>query len=70
MTPRPKAAYPKTELIALRVSEEMYGHLQRIQEEDGIPMSEQARRGIRLWLEERGVDVKSERKRAVTRKRS
>ena len=35
---------------------------------EGIPESEQIRRGIRLWLESKGV-MKADRKRAVTRKR-
>ena len=44
--------------------------LKAIKERDGVLESEQIRRAITRWLEERGVKVKSERKRAVTRKRS
>ena len=43
-----------------------------LRERDGTPFSEQIRRGLRLWLESRGVSVKpkAERQRASTRKRS
>jgi hypothetical protein len=47
----------------------MLDAMREVQERDGVPISEQVRRGIDLWLEKRGV-MKSERKRAVTRKRS
>ncbi len=47
----------------------MLEELQAIQERDGVPVAEQARRGIAMWLDTKGV-IKSERKRAVTRKRS
>jgi hypothetical protein len=43
--------------------------LRAIREKDGIPIGEQIRRGIKLWLQARG-SVKAERKRAGTRKRS
>lgn len=42
--------------------------LRAVKERDGIPESEQVRRAIDEWLERRGIT--SERKRAVTRKRS
>jgi hypothetical protein len=42
--------------------------MQRLQERDGIPWSEQIRRALRPWLEAKGV-MKAERKRAATRKR-
>ena len=64
MTPRPKAKYPKATIVAVRLSDEMNGQLREIQDRDGVPISEQIRRGIRLWV------TKTERKRAVTRKRS
>lgn len=44
--------------------------MREIQVRDGVPVAEQARRGIEMWLESKGVGVKSERKRASTRKRS
>ena len=53
-----------------RIDPELEDGLRAIRERDGIADSEQIRRGIRLWLESKGVTVKAERKRAVTRKRS
>ena len=42
--------------------------IRAIEVREGIPESEQIRRAIDLWLESKGV-VKSDRKRAQTRKR-
>lgn len=36
---------------------------------DGVPESETIRRALDAWLKEKGVTVKAERKRAVTRRR-
>jgi hypothetical protein len=69
MTPRPKAKYPKNTVITLRISEAMAAELRAIQERDGVPVSEQVRRGIRLWVEDHKGVVKADRKRAGTRKR-
>jgi hypothetical protein len=69
MTPRPKALFPKSAIITLRVSDEMFAHLRGVQDRDGVPISEQVRRGIRLWLKSMGV-LQTERKRANTRRRS
>lgn len=43
--------------------------LKVIKARDGIPESEQIRRGIQLWLKSKGGAKKAGRKRAVTRKR-
>jgi len=43
--------------------------LRFVKERDGILESEQIRRAINEWLKKKGVQVKSERKRAATRKR-
>ncbi len=43
--------------------------LKAVKERDGVLESEQIRRAINDWLEKKGV-MKSERKRAATRKRS
>jgi hypothetical protein len=53
----------------LFIDPEQKAALAAIKARDGIPESEQIRRAIDRWLEERGA-VKAERKRAVTRKRS
>jgi hypothetical protein len=41
-----------------------------VQERDGILPAEQIRRAIDVWLVEKGVSAKTDRKRAVTRKRA
>ena len=51
-----------------RLETELMHALQIVKERDGIPVTEQVRRGILMWLESKGVK-KAERKRAVTRKR-
>lgn len=51
------------------IDEDQRDALRRIKERDGIAESEQIRRAIGEWLERRG-EVKTERRRAVTRKRS
>jgi hypothetical protein len=43
--------------------------LRQVKERDGIPEAEQIRRAIDTWLEDKGVTLKTERKRAATRKR-
>jgi hypothetical protein len=43
--------------------------LRAVRDRDGILESEQIRRAIDVWLKKKGVNVKPERKRAVTRKR-
>lgn len=59
-------------LAAYRIPEELLQALQEIKERDGIPVSEQVRRALAAWVEARGIapSAKTERKRAVTRKRS
>jgi Ribbon-helix-helix domain len=56
----------------LKIDPELLEALREIKERDGIPESEQIRRGIRLWLDSKGHTQarRSGRKRAVTRKRS
>jgi predicted DNA-binding protein len=54
---------------AFRLPSEQIEALQLIKERDGIPISEQVRRAVEVWIVERG-GVKAERKRAGTRKRS
>jgi hypothetical protein len=56
-------------IATFRLDEDLLSGLKAVQDRDGIPPSEQARRAIRAWLEAKGV-VKAERKRAATRRRS
>lgn len=55
-------------IATFRLDDDLLVGLKTVQERDGIPPSEQARRAMRMWLETKGV-VKPERKRAATRKR-
>ena len=59
-----------THVTTLRVDDRLMEALRLVKERDGIPISEQVRRAIEAWLREKGVEVKTERKRAGTRKRS
>lgn len=60
MTPRRKYSF--------YIDDQQYEGLKVVKERDGVLESEQIRRAINRWLEEKGV-MKAERKRAVTRKR-
>ena len=52
-----------------RLESELLEALQQVRERDGIPISEQVRRAIRIWLKEKGATVKAERKRGAPRRR-
>lgn len=51
------------------IDPEQLAALKHVQERDGVQQSEQIRRALAAWLRARGVPVKPERKRAVTRRR-
>ena len=51
------------------IDDQQYEGLKVVKERDGVLESEQIRRAINRWLEEKGV-MKAERKRATIRKRS
>jgi hypothetical protein len=65
---------------SFRLTEEILAGLKAVQERDGIPQSEQVRRALRAWLQDKGVlappgvkktaSTKTARKRAGTRKRA
>ena len=44
--------------------------LKIVKQRDGVSEAEQIRRGIRMWLDSKGVKVKTERPRGEARKRS
>lgn len=57
-------------MAAFRMAPELMRAMRAVKEKDGVPVSEQIDRAVRAWLKARGVTVKkTERKRAVTRKR-
>ncbi len=59
---------PTRRNTTLRLDDDLFDGLQVVWQRDGIQPSEQIRRALRVWLEEKGV-MKSDRKRALTRKR-
>jgi len=63
MTPRIR------KLFTFPIDDELSEALRHIEERDGVSKAEQIRRGIRMWLKSKGVEPKTERKRAATRKR-
>jgi hypothetical protein len=55
----------------IRIDPELMSALHAIREGDGVPVSEQIRRGIVLWLESKGVRVKKAApRRASTRRKA
>lgn len=61
---------PIRRTMTFRIDDDLFEGLHLVWERDGVPVSEQLRRAVQDWLGKKGVAVKSERKRAVTRKRS
>lgn len=61
---------PVQKTFTFSISDELKAGLQTIKERDGISEAEQIRRAIGMWLDSKGVEVKADRKRASTRKRS
>jgi hypothetical protein len=63
MAPRP--------VLHARLDADLLDGLRRVEERDGILVSEQVRRAVRAWLNEKGVvEEKTDRKRVGARKRS
>jgi predicted transcriptional regulator len=60
---------PTRKLTAFRIDDDLIAPLERTAEELDRPISYLIRVAIREWLEKQGALKKSERKRAVTRKR-
>jgi hypothetical protein len=48
---------PKT-ASTFRIDDELLDALQKVKERDGIPLSEQVRRALKMWLESKGVRLK------------
>jgi hypothetical protein len=62
---------PTRRNTTIRLDEDLYEGMQEVWRRDGIQPSEQIRRGLRAFLESKGVKLKNtQRPRAVTRKRS
>ena len=54
----------------IRIDSELLDGLQEISERDGVPVSEQVRRAIRMWLESKGLKVKTAPRRGATRRKA
>jgi len=51
-------AMPEQRITTFRLDEDLWAGLQNVKERDGVPVGEQIRRGIKLWLDTRGVKLK------------
>jgi hypothetical protein len=58
---------PKT-AATFRLEDELLEALQLVKERDGIPVTEQVRRAVRMWLDSKGVEPKAAARRASTRR--
>lgn len=58
---------PVSKTFTFAIPEDLKAGLQAVRERDGISEAEQIRRAIAMWLNSKGV--KTDRKRARTRKR-
>jgi antitoxin component of RelBE/YafQ-DinJ toxin-antitoxin module len=61
---------PTRRTLTFRIDDDLVSGLQSVWERDGLTVSEQVRRAVQDWLQKKGVKMKAERPRAVTRKRS
>ena len=60
---------PFEQVVTFRVDAELLAAMESFREKEGVPFSQQIRRGLKMLLESKGVKVKTDRKRALTRKR-
>ena len=60
-------AVVRSRIVTFRVDEELFAGMQRLTERDGIPVSEQVRRALRMWLEAKKIHVKAPRRRRTLR---
>ena len=58
-----KHASTPRKFVGFRIDEELLAGLEAIAERDGVPVSEQVRRAIRMWLDTKGVKVGAKRHR-------
>lgn len=60
----------RRKIYSFAIDEELAAGLKEIKERDGIAESEQIRRAVREWLQDKGASFKAERKRVGPRRRS
>ena len=56
------------ETTALRLDGELLKLMRRVKEAEGIPVTTQIEMAVREWLKKRGVIVKSDRKRPISKR--
>ena len=57
-----RSSAPKQVMISVRLDQGDNALLQRLWERDGVAVSEQIRRGLRLWFKQKGVLKPTQRK--------
>jgi hypothetical protein len=60
---------PRERVITFRPDEDILTAMDTLRERDGVPFSQQIRRALRQWLDQKGVLEKAARKQAGDRKR-
>ena len=60
---------PKT-ASTFRIENEIMDGLRAVKERDGVPISEQVRRALEMWLESKGIAPKGASRRASTRRKA
>jgi hypothetical protein len=56
-------------LFTFPIDDDLARGLREVEERDGVPKAEQIRRGIRMWLDTKGVKRPETKPRTVGRKR-
>lgn len=62
MSPHPPTTF--------RIDPALLAGLQELKDRDGVPISEQVRRAIRMWLESKGVKTETARRRVSPRRKA
>jgi metal-responsive CopG/Arc/MetJ family transcriptional regulator len=61
---------PARKIATFRLDDDLVEGLKAVHERDGVPPSEQVRRAVRAWLEQKGAVSKVARKRAPSPRRA
>ena len=52
-----------------RIDDELMAALREVKERDGLPISEQVRRALMMWIESKNVSVKAPSRRSVKQRK-
>jgi hypothetical protein len=61
MSKRTSQLKPLKKLYSVRLDPELISRMREIKARDGVPESEQIRRGLQLWFEQKGVKPKGKK---------